>query len=75
MAKTKVAYFGDWALLNVLLARLLALLFEDEDVVHFDICVDDTSLVQVPDACEDVLRPDYHFLIFYGLVLAEDAPR
>eukprot|EP00353_Schmidingerella_taraikaensis_P004531 CAMPEP_0185569010 /NCGR_PEP_ID=MMETSP0434-20130131/1776_1 /TAXON_ID=626734 ORGANISM="Favella taraikaensis, Strain Fe Narragansett Bay" /NCGR_SAMPLE_ID=MMETSP0434 /ASSEMBLY_ACC=CAM_ASM_000379 /LENGTH=75 /DNA_ID=CAMNT_0028183671 /DNA_START=598 /DNA_END=825 /DNA_ORIENTATION=+ len=75
MAETKVAYFGDWALLNVLLARLLALLFEDEDVVHFDICVDDTALVQVPDACEDVLRPDDHLLILHGLVLAEDAPR
>ena len=69
MTQAKVAYFGHRILLLfVFEARCLRFL-EDENVVNLDICVNDASLVQIPDSLQYILRPDDQFGIFNRLIL------
>ena len=36
---------------------VLSIVLEDQNIVNFDVSVNQTSLVDVPEASQDVLRP------------------
>ena len=76
MAKTKVTNFGDRTLFIVsLLITCLATVLKYQDVVDFDISVDQTTLMDVPEACQHILCPDAEFLVFHRLVFAHNSSR
>jgi len=64
MTETEIADFGDGLAFST-----LTLLFEDQDVVNFDISVNDATLVHVADSGQHILCPDCHLLVMHRLVL------
>lgn len=72
MAQTEVADFGLRKAFKVLLRTIvscLVLCLEEKYIVNFYVCVDNTSLVHVPDSVQYIMGPDNHFLFFYRFIL------
>ena len=72
MTEAKVANLSYRKVFVILLRSVtgLVLALENENVVHFNVSVDDATLVHVIDALEDVLRPNDQLHILDGLILA-----
>ena len=56
----------------MLLLTIVLRLRLDQDVVDLDVCVDDTSLMHVPDGLEHVDRPALKFVFAHRLVSEYD---
>ena len=69
MAQAEVTNFGHRILLLFVFLACCFRFLEDENVVNLDICVNDASLVQIPDSLQYILRPDDHLGIFNRLIL------
>lgn len=76
MAQTKVTNFGDWTLfIFSLLISCLATVLKYQNVVDFDISVNQATLMNVPEARQHVLCPDAEFFVFHRLVFAHYSSR
>ena len=65
MAEAKVADFCDWIVLPSLLL--------DEYVINLDVCMNDSSLMNIVDAFQYIMGPVSHLLFLHWFVFYLDA--
>ena len=70
MTEPKVADLCNGTLLLLVSGRL----WKDQYVVNLDVCMDDTSLVQIAETLEDILSPDCQLVLLDRLILAKNTP-
>ena len=67
MTQPKVAQFCNWTLLTLSRACLI-----DQNIVDFNVCVNNSSLMQIPESLQHILGPQRKLIFLHRLILAQD---